>query len=471
MNREQRESQDNILAMGHVIGMAHDLGKEQKIDEAYALLQPYLESDQVPSFYSQAAGWTIYRYLKKNMAVLSPGQATTILGYYLNLCTHKPDMVHSYMMVLALACKKLHMQEFHFVDFCRSWGLDCFRDEDYVGQKGTAHDGKPIVYQPLATKVATQLYKELKSTQSPVTASKLLPFFNTVLHRCPDYEFTPLYIANLHAWAGDMAHAIEMLKRLLGNKPKWYLWKHLGDLVDGDMKVSCYCKALTMIDNEQYTGETHLALASLLLHSNPAQSAQELDTYFKTYERNRWKIKGMAYEIRSTLGGAAPAINGKAFYWQHAALAEDWVAADYPECEFVFTGIKPNASGKPRACLSNTKRRLFARVQPTPLLKKAKVGDTFTCRYNNAGNSRIAILTMHATGKNVNIHPAKQADANIIEGMVTIRPDKPFAFLRDYYISPRLRQACGIVNGQMVKAVGEVQPDGRKRITRILSTQ
>lgn len=472
MNVEQRESQDNTLRMGPVIGLVHDLGKEHKIDEAYETLQPYLESNQVPSRFYPAVGWTIYRYIKKNMTALLPDQAQSIFGYYLNLCPHKPEMVQSYMMVLAVNYKKLHPQDFSLAGFCRLWGHDSFSEEDYMGQTVTAQDGKPRKYLPLAVKVATLLYKEVKSEKSPEAAVELLPFFTTVLHRCPDYEFTPLYIANLHAWKGDKTTAIAMLKKLLAGKQQWYLWKHLGDLIDSDdMKVSCYCKALTMIDKEEYLGEMHLALASLLLHSDTAQSAHELKTYVGTYERNGWKIKGMAYEIRSALGGVAPARDGKSYYRQHSTLAEDWLAADYPECDFVFTGIKSNASGKPRACLSNVKRHLFASMQPSPLLKRAKVGDIFTCHYNSAGNTRVVILTMHATRRNVNTRPAKaqaKDEVKTIEGKVTIRPDKPYAFLCDYYISPHLRQISGIVDGQAVKAVGKVQPDGRKRITKIL---
>lgn len=487
MNREERESQENILRISHVISNAYQLGKAHKTDEAYETLRPCLERDEVPTFFCEPAGWTIYRYVKEKLSTLLPTQAKDIFGYYLRFCAHKPNMVHSYMLLLAMTYKKLHMQEFPFTDFCRAWDLTCFRDEDYVATKGTSADGKPVVFQSLAVRAATLLYKELKGTQSPQLATEFLPFFATVLQRCPDYEFTPLYIANLHAWKGDKDTSIRMFKKMLVDDQQWYVWKHLGDLMEENIRLSCYCKALTLMDKEEYIGEIHLALASMLINSHPEQAAYELQAYVDTYQRNGWRIKAVAYELRKQLGSAVPSHDGKAFYGQHATAAEDFVYGDCFEAELVFNGIKPNAKGKPRACLSNHKKHLFARVPPTPLLKKAKEGDRFDCRYI-AAKGHVVLLTINATGKHIDIpgshptknhapipanHPTTKPAANeerTVEGKVRIKDGQPFAFLDRYYISPRLRQSCGLVDGQFVKAVAVQQQDGRWRVTKILPT-
>lgn len=180
MNRNERESQENILRISHVISRAFSLGKEHRTDDAYETLRPYLERDEVPSYFCQPAGWTIYRYVKEKLSTLLSEQARDIFGYYLNFCSHKPDMVHSYMLVLAMMYAKLHMQEFPFIDFCRAWDLDSLRDEDYVSSEGRGADGKPVVYQSLAIKVATLLYKAIKGAGSPKLAEEFLPF----LKRC-----------------------------------------------------------------------------------------------------------------------------------------------------------------------------------------------------------------------------------------------------------------------------------------------
>jgi len=474
MDRIERESQENILRISHVVSKAYSLGKEHRIDEAYETLRPYLERDEVPTYFSQPAGWTLYRYVKEKLSTLLPQQGRSIFGYYLNFCSHKPDMVHSYMLVLAMMYTKLHMQEFPFVDFCRSWNLDSLRDEDYVSTEGKGADGKPVVFQSLAIKVTTLLYKEIKSSRSPELAREFLPFFEKVLQRCPDYEFTSLYIANLHALQGDKDTAIDMFKQMLVRRPQWYLWQHLGDLMDDDVKLSCYCKTLTLMDKEEYIGRIHLALSSLLINQCPEQAAYELQTYVNTYQSNGWKCNAMANELMKQLSSVAPASNGKSFYVQHLKAAEDFVFSDYPQDEFVFSGVKTNAKGKPRACLNNHKKHLFAKLQLMPMLKKANVGDVFTCRYNAQGGHAV-LLTLQPTGKSVSIKmdktPSKPSSdkGKVVEGKVRIRPDKLFAFLDRYYISPRLRQSCALVDGQMIKALATQEQDGRWRVTKILS--
>ena len=475
MNTNERESQENILRISHIVSKAFSLGKEHKTDEAYETLRPYLERDEVPTYFCQPVGWTIYRYVKEKLSTLSPKEAKVIFGYYLNFCSHKPDMVHSYMLVLAMMYAKLHMQEFPFVDFCRSWDLDSLRDEDYVSTEGKGSDGKPVVYQSLAIKVATLLYKEIKGTESPKFAGEFLPFFEKVLQRCPDYEFTPLYIANLHAWQGDKDIAIAMFKRMLVHRQQWYLWQHLGDLMGDDIKLSCYCKTLTLIDKEEYIGKIHLVLSSLLINQFPEQAAYELQAYVNTYQRNGWKCNAMAYEIKKQLPSVTPTPNGKSFYMQHTIAAEEFVFSDYPQEEFVFTGVMTYANGKMRACLSNHKKHLFAKLPLTPQLRKANDGDVFTCRYNFQ-DSHVDILTLHPTGKRVSVNMSKSASkqtsdkGKMVEGKVRIKSDKPFAFLDQYFISPRLRRSCGLVDGQMIKAVVTQLQDGRWRVIKILST-
>ena len=476
MNREERESKENVLRLSPIVSRAYSLGKEKKFREAYETLQPYLERDEVPSYFCQPAGWTIYRYIREVMSVLLPEQAKTIFGYYFNFCPHQADMLHSCMMMQAVYYKKLHTQEFSFILFCQSWDLNCFRDEDFVETKTTGQNGKQVTYQSLAVRVATLLYKDLKSRHSPELAGVFLPFFDTVLQKCPEYEFTPLYIANLHAWSGDKDTAIDMFKHMLVRGQQWYLWKHLGDLLDDDRRLSCYCKALTMIDEEKYIGEIHLGLATLLAQKGDMeQSAYELEAYTNTYQRNGWRINPLAYEIKNMIGNAEPSHDGRLFYQQHSEVAENLVFGDYPQDDFVFTGIRPNAAGKPRACLSLRRKHLFTRMQVTPLLRKAKKGEIFACRYN-AADGHVALLTMHSTGQTENIRharpdtPATSGKEIIVAGKVKIRPDKPFAFLDKYYISPHLRQAKGLVDGQMIKATAVEQPDGRWKIIRIMST-
>lgn len=476
MNIEERESQENIRRVAPTVSQAYKLGKEGRHDEAFAVLRPYMECNEVPTYLCQPAGWAVYRYMKAHLSQLLPAEATIIFGYYLNFCRHEPDMIHSCMMMLAVAYKKLHTQEFSMSDFCRQWGLDNFRDEDCQAKKDTLPDGKPITYQSLAVKVATLLYKELKQRRTADTAAEFLPFFETVLVRCPDYEFTSLYIANLHAWLGEKELAIKQFKDMLASNPQWYVWKHLGDLLDGRRRFSCYCKAMTLCSNDDYLGEIHLTLASQLCVTDPPQAAYELATYTDTYHHNHWSIRPEAYEIGKALKGIAAAVDGKTFYPRHVGEAETFAYADMPEDDFMYVGETANKAGMRRARLSNRTKRISMTVPFSPTLRKATVGDIFRCRYRNDGN-RTILLTVHATGKKMQVkrqqttsqvtHDNTRQTIQEVEGVVRINAEKPFAFVGNYFIPPHLRQSEALYNDQHIRAKASQQQDGRWRVIKV----
>lgn len=472
MQIQERESQENIRRMAPHVSRANDLSKAGQVDEAFTSLRPYLERDEVPSYLYMPVGWVIYRYIKENTARLLPHEATKIFGFYLRLCQSKPEMVHSYVMVKAIDYNKKHPEEFDFTAFCRKWRLDNFRDEDYVGGEGVGSDGKNVKYQSLVVKAATALYKCLKRNHTEDTAREFLPFFETLSQRCPDYEFTPLYIANMHAWMGEKDEAVRQFRHMLTRNQQWYLWSQLGNLLDTPLRLSCYCKALSMSAKEEFNGDLHLGLATMLATSSPQQAAYELSAYATTCKNNGWRIKAQAYELEQTLHGVGPASDGPGFYLSHSAGAEDFVYDGLPCDEFVYKGTSTNAKGKQHAVLSCRKRHVTVHAPLSPQLRKASVGDVFLCHYCQT-DSRAVLLSTRPTGKHIVINPppAKAHDNNReqkdVEGTVRTRPGQEFAFVDDCFIPPRLRQSAGLVNGQHIKAKARRTEDGRWRVVKV----
>lgn len=474
MDTTQRESQDNIRRMGHIVTQANMLGKAGHPDEAMDLLRPYFERDEVPSFLYMPAGWTVYRYFKAHAATLLPHEGTALLGQYLHICQKKPEMVHSYIMIVATKFAKAHPSEFDFIAFCRQWGVESFRDEDYIEQKSTLADGRPVTFPSLAAKASTILYKAIKPRHDEREAREFLPFFQKVRERCPTFEFAPLYIANLHAWCGEADEAIRMLREMLILSPQWYLWKHLGDLLDGDLRLSCYCKALTMISEEKYLGEIHLALAEALVTDNPPQAVYELSVYTKTYETNHWRVKAAACALTKRLAGVEPAADARQFYATRGTAAEDFAYAGQPQAEFVFTGERTVKSGKRRACLSCQTRHLSVMVPFTPQLRKISVGSILTCRYHT-DKGRITLLTIHPTGRQVSVggnaattsSSTGQSASRDVEGKVKRHDGWAFAFVADCFIPPSLCQSASFTDGQHVKGKAVRQKDGKWRMVSI----
>lgn len=392
-------SQEHIKAIAPDIAKAYKLGKEQKYDEAYQVLVPHFEAKEIPSYFEEPCGWTVYRYLKNNENRLSSFEIRRALSFYMDFASCKPSILHSCIMIQAADFEKKHENDFKFIEFCLMWKLESLRNEDFLSEKGTTENGKSIEFQSLAEKVATRLYKELKLRHTVEFVNELFPFFETIKEKCPNNRFIRLYIAQLYFWQGNTERAVAAYKHILRTTPEWFIWKHLGDICeDKEVRISLYCKAMTMMGKEEYIGELRLGLANLLLDTNKEQAAYEVEQYMKTYKANGWKIAGDVYLLQNRLLGITPSAQAKLFYQNNIDRAEEFAYSDISVVELTYSGVVTNKAGKEKASLVNKQTKMFIRTTLTPLLRKASVGDVFQVRVYEIQNRKIA-LTIHPTEK------------------------------------------------------------------------
>lgn len=390
-------SQEYIKAIAPDIAKAYQYGKEHKYDEAYQVLVPHFENKEIPTYFEETCGWTIYRFLKKNEENLSSKDIRKALAFYIAFASCKPSTLHSCIMIQAANFEKKHENDFRFIEFCLMWKLESLRDEDFLSAKGATENGKSIEFQSLAEKVATRLYKELKQRHTVEFVNELFPFFETIKEKCPNNRFIRLYIAQLYYWQGYTERAIAEYKHILRTTPEWFIWKHLGDICeDKEVRISLYCKAMTMMGKDEYIGELRLALANLLLDANKEQAAYEVEQYMKTYKANGWKIAGDVYLLQNKLLGITPSVQAKLFYRNHTEKAEEFAYSDIPVEKLTFSGIVKNHAGKERANLINKRKKIYVRTPLTSLLRKASVGDVFLVRVYECQKRKIA-LTIHPT--------------------------------------------------------------------------
>ena len=469
-------SQEHIKAIAPDIAKAYQLGKEQKYDEAYQVLLPHFEAKEIPSYFEETCGWTIYRYLKANDSKLSSLDVRKALAFYLSFASCKPGVLHSCIMMQAANLEKKHENDFRFVEFCKMWKLDSLRDEDFLSAKGTVANGKSIEFQSLAENVATRLYKELKTRHTVEFVNELFPFFMTIKEKCPNNRFIGMYIAQLYFWQGDTTKAIDEYKSILRITPEWFIWKHLGDICEDDkVKISMYCKAMTMMGKDEYIGELRLGLANLLFDSNKEQAAYEVEQYMNTYKANGWKISGDVYLLQNKLSGVVPSNQARQFYRNNIAKAEEFAYSDIPVEELIYKGIVSNHAGKEKASLVNKQKRIFIRTSVTPLLRKASVGDVFSVRVYESHN-RIIALTIHPTGKRCDSQKDRSphnelncVDVCTISGAVSFPAQGEFCFIdHQYFVPEKLTKANNLKTGDLVNAKAKKMPDGRWRVVLII---
>jgi tetratricopeptide (TPR) repeat protein len=379
-------------------------------------------------------------------------------------------------MVQAVNLEKKHENDFRFIEFCQMWKLENLRDEDFVPGKGTTESGKSIEFQSLAENVATRLYKELKTRHTEESVNDLFPFFLAIKEKCPDNRFIGMYIAQLYYWLNDIEKAITEYKKILRTAPEWFIWKHLGDICeDTEVKISMYCKAMTMMGKDEYIGEMRLNLAYLLLEQNKEHAAYEIEQYMKTYKEKGWNISGDVYLLQSKVKGIDPSTQARLFYRNNIEKAEDFAYSDIPIEELTYNGIVTNHVGKEKASLVNKRKKIFVRTSLTPQLRKAKVGDVFLVRVYEYQKRTIA-LTIHPTEKknvqSTSTHSAKQGkDADVIVSGVVSFPEKgDFCFIdHQYFVPEKLTKANNLKAGVSVKTKAKKMPDGRWRVVSIIN--
>ncbi len=468
-----RESQEHINEIAPIVSVAYKLGQEKKYDEAYKTLLPHFEADEIPSYFEQPCGWTIYRYLKHKDKI-STFEIRRALSFYLSFASCKPSLVHSCIMMQALNLEKNHENDFRFIEFCLMWNLDSLRNEDYKSTQLKTESGKNIEYQSLAEDIATRLYREMKSRHSVDFATRLYPFFEKVRNTCPDNRFISMYMAQLLYWQEKTDESLDAYKTILRTSPEWYIWKNMGDIInDNDLRISFYCKALTMMGKDEYIGDLRLKLATLLFDSNREQAAYEVEQYIKTYKDNNWNISGDVYLLHGKLQGVTPSCQSKAFYRNNIDAAENYAYSDIPAEEFAFVETFKNKEGKERAKLTNITKCLDIKTPVFPLLRKATPGDVFSVRLTKK-NERLVPLTIHKTGKIIELKSKKGGtqDSSIIKtisGVVSLPPKGDFCFIdHTYYVPSRIRETNKLQEGQQVTAKVKQLPDGKWRVISIV---
>lgn len=469
-------SQEHIKAIAPEVAKAYELGKEQKYVEAYQTLLPHFEAKEIPSYFEEPCGWTIYRYLKNNEKKLSSLEVRKALSFYLTFASCKPSTLHSCIMMQAANLEKKHENDFRFIEFCLMWKLENLREEDFVPGKGTTENGKPIEFQSLAENVVTRLYKELKSRHTEDFVNELFPFFVTIKEKCPNNRFIGMYIAQLYYWQGNTQKAIEEYKSILRTTPEWFIWKHLGDICeDKEVRISLYCKAMTMMGKDEYIGELRLALANLLIESNKDHAAYEVEQYMKTYRKNNWKISSDVYMLQNKLLGITPTTQAKQFYRNNISKAEEFAYSDIPTEELTYNGVVINHAGKERANLVNKQKKIFILTPITPILRKASVGDVFLVRVYGNQKRKVA-LTIHPIVKK-DILPSerrspqqsKESDVCTITGTISLPAQGDFCFIdRQYFVPEKLTKVNNLKEGDSVKAKAKKMSDGRWRVVSII---
>lgn len=387
--------------------------------------------------------WDIFVLFKayaNNYGELS-NVASTLFVTLKKLQFLKPQKYYTVLLEAFVKVKDSLNAPWHqFVEFMDWWGFDNFLPEDFnrIPLK-QAHRSIPSV----AERAYSAYYKSLaaKIETGEVDAAKIDEFISrldrvSVEH--PDFTYTLYHKTLLLLSLGRRDAALEALRPFVKKKQgDFWVWDILADTTDdADVKLSCYCRALTCKADEKYLGKVKAKLARLLIAASEYPAAKcEIQQMLALYQREQWHVSQAILDLASQPwfdSTEAPKTNA-AFYAAHLANSEGFLFMDSPETPILIT----HYNNEKRICnfVTIDHRRGFfhtaklkCRFEPNHVMlvrfadeiKEGKAATVVTCRPDAETAPYEGVFFRH------------------IHGALSIRYGNTFGFVDDVFVDASL---------------------------------
>ncbi len=442
-----------------LINEAYKLSQNpQTANQAYDNIYPLYKNNELPSDYHLTFGWIIYRHLKANLKEMGSVAARKALAAYFRLEVSRPSVLHSSMLFIAIQIEKTY-PEFLFCKFLEMWGFDRFRDDDWIIQK--AENGQ----YPSTVQKAIALYmKEAETTPSFQYPEAFAELTGKAVRRYPADVELKRQMAKILMRKGRREEALRLYTGILGDNCKYYLWLDLAEMTDDvRLRKSALCKAIAMQKKDEFLGTAHLKLARILIDENDfPQALVDLNNYYDTYTRNKWKTGTLYWELKGKIpSGTVAADRGKEWLLRESAMAEEWTYSDFPSTIMTMKETFRNRQGKERCKLVATDG-LTAVVSPT-LLPKSQAPDQqqlYEVKYQQE-EGRIAVKKI-VLANIQKVLDGLQEKGAVVSGKLRLKTNAKgsrYGFVSNCYVGSHLLN--GFIEGDFVDVI--VKSEGERK--------
>lgn len=349
---------------------ARILSKQGKHEEAARIYADLDANGKLAPEDRKAWGWELYRLIKVELEQaqdekLSPPVVQRVkrnLNTYLKLSIGGPDLLHSLMLRQALRLTK--GEQLKLLPFLRLWNPDQFNDEDFDRQTGK--DGK--TYPSLVEQVIQAASAEAAQSDRVDDCNFILPHVQAAMKRFPDNIWLKFNLTKLLRGMGRIDEALKLAVEFAREKAsEYWAWELIGDLVphDIDLRRSCYAKALSCSQDDNFVGKVRLKFAALLEESHPAEARFEAERMIAHRARAGYAIPREAQSLVERLSAVTLNTTDRAFYGSLSDAAEALLFSHLPWTDAclgdVFT-IEGRDGQKPRR-----RRRIYVKGNPFAL--------------------------------------------------------------------------------------------------------
>lgn len=409
------EQTREIPAIDTLARQISDMSKSGQVEEAYAkVAEMVAQVRSFSSFQSDLLGWTIFRFLKSELAKPSASFSVVrnALATYCRLNVARPSLLHSVILYQAVQTEKIFTKEFKFTGFMKVWGLGNFRQEDWDDFKGDKHTAPSLVKNAISKYVA-----ELKDDSIPAEAidPDYVSLLDNAIKKYPSWPLGKLYKARLFSAQGKKTEAIAMLKNLAATAGQAYVFKEIADLSsDIDTKIASYCRYVVEQERagqDTLIGKARIQLAQLLIEKKRfAEAMTELAKYHKTASEQKRRITDDYYLAKARIPeGVEPMQSNAELYRESNQMVDRFIFGDVAETPILVTHINKEhcsltfvTSDRQTGYLKKTPKGM--KLNGCYMVKFAELNikrpsKTISFREASAEEARTAGLMVTATGK------------------------------------------------------------------------
>lgn len=394
----------------------------------------------------------IGEFVKRNLSPNSPDSLAKLSSLFLRLKSYHyhPSLGHSLLLQNII---KFEMWQ-EMVDFFDWWDMDSLTQEDYTPY--VTSQGQKMM--TLAERAFIANAKALLKQNDKGRIEVFLPRLERLMAEHEEMMYPGYFYGKLLlALGSDADEALKVLIPFARKKStEFWVWQLLSDVFtnEEEKQLACLLRAVHCRTQESFLGKVRIKLAALYIKQQQfGRARHHIDTVTRCYASQGWRLP---YEID---------------YWLH----QDWLnqtpidssdPIDYKtitdailcngaeECVAVVTYL--DAATKRVSMVYGYQQRMSQKLR-----FNVKVGDVLHLHYITDKEGRIKVLTTKKVALPDNLNYAKQ-----VEGVISKRPDKEFAFMKagaiSSFVSAALVQRGRLTNGASVYSLIVLDYDRKK---------
>lgn len=370
------EHREKVLALGQTDRRAaleaRELSKQGRHADSARIYADLHAKDELQSEDKRSWGWELYRLSKAELhnsgaEKVGPSSVQRVkrnLNTYLKLGLKGPDLLHSLMLQQALRlAKDDHLK---VLPFLRLWGPEQFSDEDLESQTGK--DGK--AYPSLAESAIQAAASEAADSDHIDDIRFIAPHVEATMARFPENVWLKLNRVKLLRGLGRTDEARELAIEFAREKAnEYWVWDLIGDLSKDEpaLQLSCYAKALSCSQDDDFVGKVRLKLAAHLADQHPAEARFEVEQVLSHRARTGYRVPQEAQSMSESawFASGAPQATGRDFYAHFTDEAEALLFSHLPWTD-ASVGDSFNIVAKDRK-KSRRRRRIYVRDKAVSL--------------------------------------------------------------------------------------------------------